>query len=56
MDKNNIEKKINLNEIKNKILIGLDIGGSLSKLCILSDKNEKEINDFLSKKNFGKFN
>ncbi len=55
MDKNNIEKKINLKEIKNKILIGLDIGGSLSKLCILSDKNEKDINDFLSKKNFEKF-
>lgn len=56
MEKSNNISKLNLKEIKNKLLIGLDIGGSLSKLCILSDKNEKDINDFLSEKNFDHLN
>ena len=29
MDKNNNERKINLKEIKNKLLMGLDIGDSV---------------------------
>ena len=42
--------------MKNKYLISLDIGGSLTKICIISQKNEKEINEYLlSKNNFEYF-
>ena len=40
-----------LKDIKNKLLISLDIGGSLIKICIITEKNEKSINDFISSKN-----
>ncbi len=42
--------ELKLKKINNKLLIGLDIGGSLTKICIITDKNEKEINDFLLSK------
>ncbi len=49
--KNDIEyNELKLKKINNKLLIGLDIGGSLTKICILTDKKEKEINDFLLSK------
>ena len=53
MDENN--QKLYLKEIKNKLLIGLDIGGTLTKICILCDKNESSVNDFLLSNNFEKF-
>lgn len=49
--KNGIEcNELKLKTINNKLLIGLDIGGSLTKICILTDKKEKEINDLLLSK------
>ena len=49
MDETN---KLNLNLNENqRLLIGLDIGGSLTKLCIITNKNEKDINDFILTKN-----
>ena len=49
MDETN---KLNLNINENhKLLIGLDIGGSLTKLCIITNKNKKDINDFILSKN-----
>ena len=49
----NILKELKLKKIKNKLLLGFDIGGSLTKICILTEKKEKEINDLLlSKKKF----
>ena len=54
MDENN-NQKLYLKEIKNKLLIGLDIGGTLTKICILCDKNESSVNDFLLSNNFEKF-
>ena len=54
MDDNN-NKKLYLKEIKNKLLIGLDIGGTLTKICIICEKNESSINDFLLSKNFEKY-
>ena len=52
--KNNIENDtIKIKNINNKILIGLDIGGSLTKISIVTEKEEKQINDFLlSQKNY----
>lgn len=45
---NNIDLKFK--DISNKFLIGIDIGGSLTKVCILFNKNEKNIYDFLIQK------
>ena len=52
--KNNIENDtIKIKNINNKILIGLDIGGSRTKISIVTEKEEKQINDFLlSQKNY----
>ena len=47
----NNKNELNLKEMKNKYLISLDIGGSLTKICIISQKNEKEINEYLFSKN-----
>jgi len=45
--------ELKFKEITNKLLIGVDIGGSLLKICILINKDEKIINDYIiSKKNF----
>ena len=44
MDENINNIKLDLKDIKNKLLIGLDIGGTLTKICILCDKNESSIN------------
>ena len=53
MDKANGKDTLRVKEIKNKLLIGIDIGGSLTKICIITKKEDKEINDFLnSKKDF----
>ena len=56
MMSDNNKNEINLKEMKNKYLISLDIGGSLTKICIISQKDEKDINDYLlSKTNFEHF-
>ena len=53
MDEQNYKNELRIKEIVNKLLIGLDIGGTLTKICIITKKEEKEINDFLcSKKDF----
>ena len=54
MDEHN-NGKLQLKEIKNKLLIGLDIGGTLTKVCIICNKKESSINDFLLSNNFEKF-
>ena len=41
------KKVLKFKKIKNKLLLGIDIGGTLTKLCIVCGKDEKEINDFL---------
>ena len=51
MDENINNIKLDLKDIKNKLLIGLDIGGTLTKICILCDKTESSINDFIISKN-----
>lgn len=56
MENENNKNKLCLKEIKNKFLIGIDIGGTLTKVCILCGKNETSIKDLiLSKKYFQKY-
>lgn len=43
--------ELKFKEITNKILIGIDIGGSLTKVCILFHKSDKMIYDYLISKN-----
>ena len=45
------KNELNLKEMKNKYLIALDIGGSLTKICIISQKDKKDINEYLLSKN-----
>ena len=48
MDEENVKNELRVKEIKNKLLIGMDIGGSLTKICIITKKEDKEINDYLN--------
>ena len=50
MDEENYKIELRVKEIKNKLLIGLDIGGTLTKICIITKNQEKEINNFFSSK------
>lgn len=52
MENKNSNKNIDLKfkDITNKLLIGIDIGGSLTKVCVLCNKTEKSIYDFLIEK------
>ena len=44
---------LRVKQIINKLLIGLDIGGTLTKLCIIISKTEKDLEKIISsKKNF----
>ena len=52
MEKNPDKIDLKIKEIKNKLLIGLDIGGTLTKLSIIISKNEKDLENLLSSKNF----
>ena len=52
MEEKNDKIELKIKEIKNKLIIGLDIGGTLTKLCIIISKNEKELGKLLSLKNF----
>ena len=53
MEEKNDNIELKIKEITNRVLIGLDIGGTLTKLCIIISKTEKELGNFLSsKKNF----
>jgi type II pantothenate kinase len=60
MDKNIDENKdktdLKFKNITKKLLIGMDLGGSLTKICILSGSKEKSINDFLLSKKFENIN
>ena len=48
-----VELNLKLKEITNKLLIGLDIGGTLTKICIIIPKEDNYMNDFfIAKKNF----
>ena len=51
-DENKDKKDLKFKNITNKLLIGMDIGGSLTKICILSESKEKSVNDFLLSKKF----
>jgi type II pantothenate kinase len=51
-DENKDKKDLKFKKITNKLLIGMDIGGSLTKICILSESKEKFVNDFLLSKKF----
>jgi type II pantothenate kinase len=55
-DENKGKKDLKFKKITNKLLIGMDIGGSLTKICILSESKEKSINDFLLSKKFENIN
>ena len=46
-----MELKLKLKEITNKLLIGLDIGGTLTKICIIIPKEDNDMNDFFVTKN-----
>ena len=48
MEEANVKNELRVKEIKNKLLIGMDIGGSLTKICIITKKEDKEINDYLN--------
>ena len=53
MDEENYKIELKIKEITNKLLIGLDIGGTLTIILIITKKQEKEINNFFdSKKDF----
>ena len=60
MDKNIDENKdktdLKFKNITKKLLIGMDLGGSLTKICILSESKEKSVNDFLLSKKFENIN
>ena len=48
MVEENYKDELMIKEITNRLLIGLDIGGSLTKICIIIKKEEIEINDYLN--------
>ena len=53
MEEKNDKIDLRIKQIINKLLIGLDIGGTLTKLCIIISKTEKDLEKILSsKKNF----
>ena len=53
MEENNDKIDLKIKEISNKLIVGLDIGGTLTKLCIIISKKEKDIEKILtSKTNF----
>ena len=41
MDEQNYKNELRIKEIVNKLLIGLDIGGTLTKICIITKKKKK---------------
>ena len=41
---------LRVKQIINKLLIGLDIGGTLTKLCIIISKTEKDLEKIISSK------
>jgi type II pantothenate kinase len=53
MEEKNDNIELKIKQITNRVLIGLDIGGTLTKLCIIISNTEKDIENLLSsKKNF----
>jgi type II pantothenate kinase len=53
MEEKNDNIELKIKKITNRVLIGLDIGGTLTKLCFIISNTEKEIENLLSsKKNF----
>ena len=48
MVEENYKDELMIKEITNRLLIGLDIGCSLTKICIIIKKEEIEINDYLN--------
>ena len=49
-NKKSLEIALKIKPIENKLLIGLDIGGSLTKMCIIIPKQETQISSILSSK------
>ena len=48
MEEKNDKIDLRIKQIINKLLIGLDIGGTLTKLCIIISKTEKDLEKILS--------